>query len=108
MKFLNPGDGRESVAFLDMEHQISPKCSLKESFISTTKSYFECGGSILTERNSKNLNLIPRLILSSFPAAPSSEQLLETSLVVQGLRLCTPNAGAGVQSLVRELGAYML
>ena len=68
-------------------------CFTLSSFISTTKSYFECGGSILTERNSKNLNLIPRLILSSFPAAPSSEQLLETSLVVQGLRLCTPNAG---------------
>ena len=28
--------------------------------------------------------------------------------MVQQLRLCTPNVGARVQSLVRELGAHML
>ena len=43
--FLNPGDVRESVAFLDIEHQSVQNAVKKESFISTTKSYFECGGS---------------------------------------------------------------
>ena len=30
--FLNPGDVRESVAFLDIEHEISPKCCLERIF----------------------------------------------------------------------------